>query len=218
MKKLVIIVFCSIISICNIFAREEAYTTFGSSYNNLFNITGDTIQPRNGYKGMSGFNLDCYAFWNDKNVGIFVVYNLLLPTYIMGNSNIDTYKGIMQETILGAGFRHIITNRLTLLGGLGFDFSMDSVSGELKNNTHYDSTMLNLGFNGQVGLKFDLTNVLCATIGLNTSYTFVTYTHINETSTNDSSKWMSKSVIGISPFVGIGFNRFDYKYWGKPEK
>jgi hypothetical protein len=88
------------------------------SVNRVFNITGDAIQPSGGNKGLLGINVNGHGFWDGRNVGIFFTYDILFPLYITGASNINTYKGNMQELILGVGFRHIFTNRLTRLADL----------------------------------------------------------------------------------------------------
>jgi hypothetical protein len=73
---------------------------------------------------------------------------------------------------------------------------MDTANCELKDDARYSADMLNFGIGGQAGLKFDFTDTFCATIGLNASYSFATYTHI-EKAANDSSEWMLKSMAGL---------------------
>jgi hypothetical protein len=212
-KKLFVMLFLySSVFISRMYALEEAYTTFGISFKNRFALTGDSVHAPGDCKGMAGLNINVFGFFNGADIGVYVVYNSLVPVYVtdlVSFSSIASYGGGQQEGSLGVGFRRCFTNRLTLLGGLGFDFAMDVINREFRNTDRHSTTMLDFGMLGEAGLKFDITNVMCISIGFYASYTFVSY--------NESpSEWMWKSSVTVNPFIGIGFNRYNYTTWGKP--
>jgi len=216
MKRLVFATFCLSMAAFPVHALEEAHVAFGPSYQHLFNVSGDSVQLPWGNNGLVGFNSNCYAFWNGSNIGLFVVYNMLFSTYITDptDRSLNTaYRSAIIQGVVGPGFRRVLAPNLTLLGGLGLNCYTHGVYTD-SDDEHRNIDTVNFGAAGQAGIKLDLTNVLCLTLGVNAGYTFVNYT---EDYTGEFAGWALKSNIAVNPYIGFGFNRHDYKYWGKPE-
>ena len=115
--------------------------------------------------------------------------------------------------------RHIFTERLTLLGGFGADVNLDIINVTFENTTAKHSiSLFNFGFDGEARLKFDITNFIFVSVGVAASYTFATYKYVEESSINDSSSWMLRSIVGLAPFISIGVNSFSYGHFGKLNK
>jgi len=209
MKKTVLLILFLFLLIHNSFASNEGFLSFGISYQNIFNLSGDDIQNAGGNIGMIGFGINQYIFWNSSNIGLFCSANYLLAVYSSEPRNLQTYASNYIGIIIGPGFRYNLSDNMTFLGGVGFDFWGRSMNAEFKDNTIYKDSELNLGLGGQFGLKIDITNIICVMVLINADYTFV---NVME----QSLKWSNRSKIAITPFIGIGFNRYDSKHWGKP--
>ena len=210
MKKTVFLILFLLLLVHNSFASNEGFVSFGISYQNIFNLSGDNIQNAGGNIGMIGFGINPYIFWNSGNIGLFCSANYLPATvYFSEPRNLQTYSSNYMGMIIGPGFRYNLKDNMTLLGGIGIDFWGRTINAEFNDNTVYKDTELNLGLGGQFGLKIDITNIICVMILINCDYTFVNFME-------QSLKWSNRSKISIIPFIGIGFNRYDSKHWGKP--
>jgi hypothetical protein len=103
----------------------EMYATFGPSFKNRFDITGDAIHSPGSSKGAAGLNFNFFGFWNESNAGLFIACNNLIPIYVTSvreRDQITSYSGSnMPEVGIGVGFRRVITSRLSFLGGAGLD-------------------------------------------------------------------------------------------------
>jgi hypothetical protein len=209
MKKLSFLILFILIVIHNSFASNEGILSFGITYQNISNLSGDYLQNAGGNIGMVGFCINPYIFWNSSNIGLFCSGNWLAAVYLTNPNNLKEYGSNYIGIIFGPGFRYILSDNMTLLMGVGIDFWGQSIKAELKNNTVYKDSELNLGFGGQFGFKFDFTNTVCIMILTNIGYTF-------GNCIESSLQWSIKPKFAIAPFIGIGFNRYDSKHWGKP--
>ncbi|MDR2480968.1 MAG: hypothetical protein LBD07_01560 [Spirochaetaceae bacterium] len=220
MKK-ILFIGCFAVVVFQAAAFQESYLTIGASYKHLFTIT-DKRQLSDRDKGMAGGYITAYGFWNEKNIGLFAHGNWIVPVSmqkIEGDSNLDTYGGLIQEAIIGVGFRHSFSGRLILLWGIGADLNLDMINYGFKDTKDtYSASLVNLGIGGEAQLKFDINNVFYVAAGFSPSYTFISYTNVEKSYNGAASGWDVKSIVGISPFIGFGFNRYDYKYWGKSKE
>jgi hypothetical protein len=209
MKKISFFILIMLLVIHNSFASNEGFLSLGMSYQNIFNISGDYIQDVGGNIGMIGFGSNDYIFWNSSNIGLFCSANFLFPIYFTNSNNIKTYSSNYMGIIVGSGFRYILNNNITFITGVGIDFWGRTIKVEFKDDMSNNDYELNLGLGGQFGLKIDMTDIICVMILLNVDYTFINCME-------QSLQWSDRSKIGITPFIGIGLNRYDSKHWGKP--
>ena len=210
MKKITFILLFLFVGVFYIYAQQESYTALGFSYQNVFNLSGDSIQSKGGSTGLIGFNFNRYEFRDSRNIGYFVSCDIIGGSiYKSDMIGIANYRSGYIEGIGGLGFRYILGDRTALLGGVGTAFNAHLIEAELLDGELYKDAVANFGLAGQFGLKLDITNTICLKIALNTVYTFVNYMA-------DSQHWAVKSNIGLNPFIGIGVNRYNYFYWGKP--
>jgi len=184
------------------------------------------------YAGNLGLNFSAHIFLNQRNVGFFFNFGVLFPA--MGNIENDFDPSIQFDFLLGLAFRHHLSEALKLYYGIGFHLYSASFEKNLNNNVRYEDERVGFGLGGDIGLKYDFTDVVYANIGAVLSYTFVQHREEEEESSTDTDSWVTKreragwitdaSRIGIRPYIGIGFNftvrseRPSRKWsWGKAE-
>ena len=202
------------------FSLEETWLSTGVNFGNYF---GNGSDMGNFYVGSPGVNFSGYGFWNKKNMGIFFNYGLLFP---VGDSIKNNYKPIVQgDFILGPGFRYNINEKLKLHFGIGLDINLLALLDRTNIDVKASEERIALGLGGDIGLKYDITDVIYFNIGTTLSYNFASHrwgesTLDNWTNTKrESSGWINGySMIGIRPYIAIGFNYYQEKgKWGKPE-
>jgi hypothetical protein len=219
MRRVYLGLFWIILLSVHAYGFQEGFLVPGIIYKNQF-YTSDTELLGN-VKMAGGFSFGSHVFWNDQNIGLFSQVSLGFPVYANETLNTDNYGGGLLDLLIGPGFRYGFTGRLTFMGGLGGYFSMDSLNITVRTSGLYKATHINMGLGAQAGLKFDITNTINLTFGVNAGYTFLNYTNIYESFRQDTSGWGIKSIFGVAPFIGIGFNRFindGWETWGKPSK
>jgi hypothetical protein len=204
MKKWAFVILCMSIALNNMYAVTEGTLSFGISYQNITNLSGDFVQTAGGNTGLAGFSFNALQFWNNRDIGVFFNANWLMAVYLTNRNNLQSYGSNYVGGIMGPGFRHSMSDKLTLLAGVGIDFYAQLIQAEFIDNTVYKDDSLNLGLGGQFGLKLNFTDAVCMKFLLNTGYTFVNCIE-------STWQWSIKSKIALNPFIGIGFN-----WRGKP--
>ncbi|MDR1466713.1 MAG: hypothetical protein LBI40_03745 [Treponema sp.] len=220
MKKIVIGVMV-LLSLTNmVFSLEETWLSIGVNFGNYFENESDA---ENFYAGYLGVNFGGYGFWNKRNIGIFFNYGLLFPVV---DSIKNNYKPIIQgDFILGPGFRYNINEKLKLHFGIGLDINLLSLLDRTNIDVKTSDERIALGLGGDIGLKYDITDVIYFNIGTALSYNFASYRERKSTLDNwtntkrESSNWINGySMVGIRPYIAIGFNYYQEKgKRGKPE-
>ena len=209
MKKWAFAILCTVIAASNVHAAHEGTLALGISYQNITNLSGDVVQTAGGNTGMVGFSVNAIQFWNNRNIGLFINGNWLMAVYLSNRIDLQSYGSNYTGMTIGPGFRHSVNDKLTFLAGGGIHLYTQSIEAKFINNTVYKDGSINFGLGGQIGFKLDFTDVICMKFLLNTGYTFINCME-------NSLEWSVKSKIALSPFIGIGFNRFDLRHWGKP--
>jgi hypothetical protein len=211
MVKWAFAILCMAIAANNAYAAaNEGTLALGIAYQNTTNLSGDFVQAAGGSIGMVGLSVNAMGFWNNRNIGLFVNGNWLMAVYLSNRIDLQNYGNFYMGGIIGPGFRHSVSDKLTLLAGAGIDFHAQLIRAELINNTVYEDYSLDLGLGGQAGFKLDITDIVCIKFLLNTSYIFINCI-------GNSLQWPVKSTIVLNPFIGIGFNWYDdSQHWGKP--
>jgi hypothetical protein len=199
---------------------SESWLSIGTNFGSYFDNGSDV---GNFYIGSPGINLSGYGFWNKKNIGMFFNYGLLFP--VVDNKN--NYEPVVQgDFILGPGFRYNINEKLKLHFGIGIDVNLfallDRTNIDIKEAT---DKRIALGLGGDIGLKYDITDVIYLDFGAALSYNFAGHRLVESTVDNwtntkrETSGWINGySMIGIRPYIAIGFNYYQEKgKWGKPK-
>jgi hypothetical protein len=160
-----------------------------------------------------GLNFKAYAFWNKKDIGIFVHDSFLFPSTLESKSNgittnvdLSIYDLILQVgLIIGPGFRHSFTNSLKLYYGFGFSFLQTTAM--YNQLVSYNMLAYNFGIGGDVGIKYDISDFIYFSIGSAMSYDFKNFTLI-KTSYGNTSSWsdISYRMYSLRPYIGIGMN------------
>jgi len=202
---------------------EDGWLGLGANFGNYFQSDkhlGDF------YLGSPGINFSGYGFSDHrKKIGFFYNYALLFPGTNTLENNFDPI--IQADFLLGPVFRHRLTEKATMYYGLGFDFQLASFLARESTSIKSTDFRLGLGIGGDVGLKYDITDVFYLNIGTVLTYNFASYRITESTTDNwrntshDSSGWASKfSMFGIRPYIAFGVNFYGKKNplrWGKPE-
>ncbi|MDR2942723.1 MAG: hypothetical protein LBV17_09060 [Treponema sp.] len=205
MRKIIFILVCITAVNGSVFCLQEGYVSMGYGYKQVNVFTGDT-ELLGKEKGMLGFTINGYGFWNDSNVGLYLNAQYIRPVYVsQGNEGPGILSGLTQDYTIGVAFRLPVGNTFMLLFGLGPNFITETVNCYMFDyQKFHKSDILNIGFCGEVSAKFNIAPNLYFISGLNVSYSFVNYTHIYETYRDKDSGWAFQSILGNRFFIGIG--------------
>jgi opacity protein-like surface antigen len=189
------------------FAQHETWFTAGGAFGNSF-MNGKDLESS--YTGFPGVNLSNYTFFNQKNIGIFCNYGILFPTVNnLGNNYAPSFQ--LDFILLGAGFGYDINENMKLYFGIGPDMNMLFFHSDKDSGTSKGDYFIGLGIGGDIGLKFNITNLICLNVGTTLSYNFAAYREIRSINNWDdqkteSSGWVSRySMIDVKPYIAIGF-------------
>ena len=222
MKKVCcLILMLSVAALC--FAETESWGTIGFQYGNYWekaDIPQGTVKT---WIGAPGVVFNAYTFFNKKNIGLFIADSFLFPTNSLATVSNYTKKDAVKEWDfiflfqfgIGPAFKYAITDKLDLHTGVGLNISMMSANREkytyvqaypmpVHLKMRYFS--LGLGIMGDIGLKYDITNIIYLNIGTKLAFDFSYYTKISSNIDEfNNSKWVS-NYLGIytSPYIGVG--------------
>ena len=228
MKKFVVVLALVLGVNSILFSLEEGWFATGTNFGNYFQ---NDANLGNFYAGSFGINFSGYAFWNhEKNIGLFFNYGLLLPYQnpLAGNTIDGNYNQVVSgDFLLGPGFKYHLNDKLTLHYGIGFNFTMFNFLDRTNDNVKSTDDRYGFGIGGDIGLKFDITNIVYLNFGTTLTYNFANYRVAESTTDNwtntrrDSSGWVNNfSMFGIRPYIAIGVNMFSESVktqWGKPK-
>jgi hypothetical protein len=184
MKKLMVI-FSLLIGINSIVsAQQESWFSLGVNYGNYFKL-GTSL--KNDYLGSPGVNLGVYRFFY-KNIGMFFNIGLFFPV-------------LQNELNIGPCFRYDFNEKLKVHFGVGLNVNMYLLDIGNNNRSSADDR-IGIGVGGDIGLKYDITDVVYIDFGTTLAYNFGDY-----------------SIFGIKPYIAIGINSYQEKaHMGKPKK
>jgi hypothetical protein len=233
MKKLFLLLILTIGMNQAVFSLAENWFSFGFEYCNFFQSISNEGNTSKSYMRSPGVNINSYQFWNNMNIGIFVHDVFAFPKTIPPETfdigiEIDVsgnYDFLMQVgIIIGPGFRHSFNDKLKLLFGIGFSFMETGASyskyyPDSNTTLRFSLLAFNLGVGSDIGLKFDITNILYINIGSVLTFDFANYT-IVDSSFGESADWTKNYfAFGFRPYICIGFNFYSNTVnIGKPPK
>ena len=230
--KALVIVLVMIVGVNSIlFSSDEVWSdswfSLGTNFGNYFQSDANLGDF---YAGSLGINFSGYGFWNhNQKMGIFFNYALLLPYQnpLAANTIESNYNQVVSaDFIFGPGFRHRINEKLTLHYGIGINFNLSSFLNRESDDIKSWDERLGLGIGGDIGLKFDVTDVFFVNIGTALNFNFVNHRLAESTADNwtntrlDSSGWGSNVMFGMRPYITFGVNMFNRRaptQWGKPK-
>jgi hypothetical protein len=161
------------------------------------------------YTGSPGINLSFYTLFNQKNSGIFCKYGILFPA--VNNMEKDYDPSVQFDFILvGVGFGYDISQNMKLHFGIGPDMNMLFFHSDKDSGTTKGDYFAGLGIGGDIGIKFNITNLICLNVGTTLSYNFAAYREIRsidnwDDKKTESSGWVSRySMADVKPYIAIG--------------
>jgi len=197
------------------FSLSEAWLSFGFEYGNLFETATDGDNTAKTYMVSPGINLNVYSFWNGKDVGLFVHDIFAFPQKgtleINGSKttvDFSTYDFIMQVgIIIGPGFRCNINDNLKLQFGIGFSF-MELGASYRHGTVSFSELSFNFGIGGDIGIKYNITDIFFLNIGSIITFDFANYTSVSSSFVNASDWAKDYSMFGLRPYICIGVNLY----------
>lgn len=213
------------------FAKSESWTYGGVEYSSAFENTGAGSAQTKSSLTSVGVNLTDFTFWNTSNIGLYLHDGFLFPVSesITGSSgtvqvDLSAYSYLVVTSIIvGPGIRYPLNHSVAILGGIGLHLLQLSGRSSLYQSGYgtIDTSILgwNLGLGADLGIKFDIGNVIFFAVGASAVYDPIDYTTINSNVYGTSSGWgVDYYLIGVDPFVCIGINIFQNMYTlGKPK-
>ena len=207
------LIFC----ICSIgFSHEDKeppqldiWIASGPVFGNYF-INGTDLEKN--YTGSLGFDFSSYALFGKKNLGIFFNSSILLPA--INNIEKDYSMSLQFDCInIGFGVGFDLNKIMKLRFGIGPNINALFLHSKEEDKTSGDYIM-GCGIGGDIGLKFNLVKYLCIDVGTTVSYNFLGYrvimndvNHRHDNYEVEKSSWINRySLIGIKPYIAVGFN------------
>jgi len=201
------------------FSQEEAHSfkmdtwfTTGASFGNYF-FSGKRAE--NDYIGSPGLNLSFYSLFGEKQIGLFFNYGIVFPSIYKPETDYD--KSVQLDYILlGFGYGYNFNESIKLHMGIGPHLSFFDLINDVDNKTKIDNFMLGFGFGGDIGIKFNITKFVCIDFGTTLAYNFAVLNEVRteikgddgwrHTKTETSSWKNVNAIIGIKPYISVGFN------------
>ena len=224
MKK---IITCTLLYVCvNVVAFSldsnqlyEYWSGMGFDFGNTFELS----DAEKTYIASPGFNVHGYSFPNSSNFGGVVRLSLLFPVIESGIENNYRFQGDMFAGFAG---RLSLSESLKVYGGLGLNVGMLNAFRYTNNNSEnldYSKTLFMSGLGSDLGLKYDITDLVYINIGCSLSFFFFntsTTLSYNE-NTSQYQRIVNSSrdsiLIGIKPYIGVGINTYLRSFYGKPK-
>jgi hypothetical protein len=186
----------------------DIWFSTGPTFGNYF-MNGDDI--KSSYAGSPGMNLNFYALFGEKNIGIFFNYGILFPAINNISKNYDP-SFQLDFLLLGIGFGHNLSDAAKLYFGIGPNMNVLFLHSNNKGQKNGDY-LIGLGVGGNIGIKYNFTKWLSIDAGTTLSYNFAAYREMRNNIDFRQNKyeleksgWVKRySMIGLKPYVAIGF-------------
>ena len=200
---------------------SEAWLRFGLEYGNFFGKFSDYINTdaKNSYTGSLGLNFGGYRFFDDADLGVFVHGFFAVPLINPANNNFSGYNFRFQTgLVFGFGFRHSLGERLTFKCAFGLNLLMSLLGYRdyslLQGNILFETTLIDIGIGGDIGLKFDITERFFLSAGsivtfdsLRFKWARVSFIDLSEEG-RASGRVGGFTMVAVRPYITVGFNIF----------
>ena len=221
MKKIIYILLCIIFSVC-IFAETESWGTLGFQYGNYWEKFDKPEGTAKTWIGSPGIVFNAYAFFNKKNIGLFISDSFLFPNKSSTTINGATVKDGLKDFDfrflfqfgIGPAFKYPISEKLNLHSSVGFHISMLSASIDkmVFNPITYTSVRmkvnmfsLTLGIMGDIGFKYDITDMIYFDIGSKLAFDFAGHLKMTSNFLPNISQWNSNYFgLHLNLYIGLG--------------
>jgi hypothetical protein len=207
MKKVLCFFLCLSMMTVFSFSLEETWFNVGFAYGNSIDVHPNRAALHDGYTGSPGIALTLYQFWDSQNAGMFLGFSGTSLMVSSVPSDIHNDESLLVEGLIGLGFRQPITKRLTVVYAGGFDLLYESSRYRGAGDELVEGRAINLGIGGDIGIKWDITDILGLRIGTIASYHFINHTRFDGPIAYDSA-WIVNSRFGIQPYLSIGLNAY----------
>jgi len=196
----------------SLFPQIDMWFTTGAAFGNYF-FMGPQVE--NDYIASPGINMNFYSLFGSKQIGIFFNFGILFPAIYSSGTDYD--PSVQLDFVLpGFGYGYSINERLKLHLGIGPHLSFFALIDSPDNKTTITKSMLGLGIGGDIGIKINLTKFVCIDFGTTWAYNFAVLNKIS-TEINGDDGWEHiktetlgwkeiNSIIGIKPYITVGFN------------
>jgi hypothetical protein len=228
LKKFMVFVVFSMGISSAAFSLSESSLALGFGWGQSFESISSGRQKIKTYLSAPGITCNNYGFWNKGNSGIFSSMGFFFPDKGTSSANgnettadFSVYDILFQfNAVIGPGFRFAFSKNLALQFGVGLNYLQTTAS-----RKGHALFVFNLGFGGDIGIKYDITDSFFLRVGSALSYDLANHTAIYTSSGDDTAGWIDGySMIGVRPYLCIGINTwsegsfFNRKSgFGKPE-
>jgi hypothetical protein len=193
--------------------QQETWMSLGFEFGNYFENVSDS---RDTYVGSPGVNLNFYFFESGKKFGVFNRNSFLFPVVKSGGNDDFTY-GTQMAFVLGPSFRHSFNDHVTLQTGLGLNIAGIYVEYPEGGYTYPVSSMA-LGAGGDLGLKFDITDVVFINAGGAFSFNFLNLFSVGSMPAAVENWLDNYMALEVKPYICIGVNSYsENSRYGKPK-
>ena len=202
------------------FSPSESSTGLGFGWGNFFEGASKGGDSATAHMSAPGITSNAYGFWNKGNVGIFSNIAFLLPNEGTLNINgtettvdLSAYDVLfLFNASIGPGFRLPVNEKLTVRFGVGLNYMQTTGSYSRfiqgAGNVGFALLGFNFGIGGDVGAKFDITDVFFISIGSTFSYDFASHVSLNSSFGNTSGWASNYSMFGFRPYLCVGLNSY----------
>jgi hypothetical protein len=193
----------------NIFSLQEHDTSLVYPYSgSIYDFIGN--KPRLAdefYTIIPGLALPSYTFWDNRPIGLFSNFGTRwLSKAHSPADDIYEYHGLGIDMMIGPGFRTVLGEKQIFRYSVGFEAAFETMSYRTRTNDNtYSFAFIDLGIGGNMGLKLDITDILNIVFGADM---FITFVDCAVDGNDYASKWSFNPIIGIKPYISIGFNAY----------
>jgi hypothetical protein len=220
MKKNVAVLLVLFFLCARVYSLEESWISWGFESGNSFETKPNSLGPYGTYIGALGLNFSNYTFPDNRTFGFFLHNSILYTGLTPVKKGVENFRGIQNESSLGAAFRFDIGGRFKLLLNLGLNLLLlKSLYQNVPEEGSCSTETLNFGFGGGAALKYETgDNKFFCGIGLRTTLHCLNRTSVLSGS-GEESRWYWNLLLGIKPYISFGLNLFNTgTRLGLPEK
>jgi hypothetical protein len=191
---------------------SETWIALGPNFGKYFY---DDPELGNFHTSSSGINFSGYVFYNHtRRTGFFFNYGFLFP--LENNLENNFNKIYMFDGLFGPAFRYNVTENFKFYYGIGISLIHDIFLDETDKNIQFRESRYGIGVGGDIGIKFDITDVVFLNIGVTLVYIFAVERESESTTDNwtttrhDYYDWTNEFfMFGFRPYITLGVNYYN---------